>query len=101
MAIKAIKKRGKTEQYSSWLLMAFNYLPSGKLDRKTKVAMVKNILASYENRFYKDLGDPFEKSFYSNFQREIISNAPSQDVKSYLLATRDFGKGMQDNINMT
>ena len=81
--------------------MAFNYLPSGKLDKKTKVEVVKKIPASYKNKFYKVLGNPFEKFFYSNFQREIISDAPSEDVKSYLLATSDFGKGVQDDINMT
>ena len=39
--------------------MAFYSLPSGKLHKKTKVVS-----------FYRDLGDPFGKSFDSNFQPE-------------------------------
>ena len=29
-----------------------------------------------------------------------MSDAPGDDVKDYLLATSDFGKGMQDDIKM-
>lgn len=74
--------------------MAFYSLPSGKLHKKTKVKRLKKIPAGYKNRFYRDIGDPYDKSFDSNFQHEIINDAPSEDVKNYLLATSDFGKGM-------
>lgn len=33
------------------------------------------------------LGDPFDGSFDWNFQHEIISDALSEDVKNYFLAT--------------
>ena len=56
--------------------MAFYSLPSGKLHSK-KVERLKKIPAGHENRFYKDLGDPFDESFDLNFQHEIISDAPS------------------------
>ena len=61
---------------------------------------LNKIPTRYKNRFYRDLGDSFDKFFDSNFQRKIISNAPSEDVKNYLLAISDFGKGIQDDINM-
>lgn len=80
--------------------MAFYSSPSGRLHKKTKVERLKKIPAGYKNRFYRDLGDPYDKSFDLNFQRKIINDAPSEDVKNYLLATSDFGKGMQDDINM-
>ena len=44
--------------------------------------------------------DPFNKLFDTYFQPDILSKAPSEDVKNYLLATSNFGKGMQDDINM-
>ena len=34
------------------------------------------------------------------FQREVIKDVSSEDVKNYLLATSDFGKGVLDDINM-
>ena len=80
--------------------MPFYSLPTGKLHKKTKVERLKKIPPGYESRFYRDPGDPFDKSFNSNFQREIINDAPSGDVKNYLLATSNFGNGMQDDINM-
>ena len=38
--------------------------------------------------------------FDTYFQPDILSKAPSEDVKNYLLATSNFGKGMQDDIYM-
>ena len=38
--------------------------------------------------------------FDTLFQRNAIKNVPSKDVKNYLLATSNFGKGMQDDTNM-
>ena len=46
------------------------------------------------------LGDPFDESFDWNFQHEIISDSPGENVQNYLLATSNFGKSMQDDINM-
>ena len=80
--------------------MGFYSLPSGKLPKKTKVKRLKKIPTGYENKFYRDLGDLFDKYFDSNFQPDVISNASSEDVKNYFLATSDFGEGMQDDINM-
>ena len=80
--------------------MGFYSLPSGKLPKKTKVKRLKKIPTGYENKFYRDLGDLFDKYFDSNFQPDVISNASSENVKNYFLATIDFGEGMQDDINM-
>ena len=68
--------------------------------KKKETKKPSKIPASYENRFYKTLGDPFDKTFDTLFQRDAIKNAPSEDVRNYLLATSDFGKGMQDDIIM-
>ena len=75
--------------------MVFYSLPSGKLPKKTKVKRLKKIPTGYENKFFRDLGDLFDKYFDSNFQPDVISNASSD-----FNATSDFGEGMQDDINM-
>ena len=46
------------------------------------------------------MGVPFDKSFDRDFKRCIIKDVPDDDVKNYVLATSDFGKGMLDDINM-
>ena len=79
--------------------MVYYSLLTGKLHKKTKTKKLAKIPASYESRFYKTLADPFDKPFNALFQYDIISKAPNDDVKNYLLATSNFGKGMQDDIN--
>ena len=54
-----------------------------------KVERLNKIPAGYENRFYRDCGNPFNKDVH-----------PSEDVKNYLVWRSDFGKGMWDDINM-
>ena len=80
--------------------MTYYSLPTGKLHKKTETKDLAKIPTSYDKRSYETLADPFDKSFDTLFQRDIISKAPGDDVKNYLLATSDFGKGMQDDINM-
>ena len=75
-------------------------MPTGTLHEQKETKRLTKIPASYENRFYKTLDDPFDKSFDTLFQRNSIKNAPSEDVKNYLLATSDYGKRMQKDINM-
>ena len=58
--------------------------------------MAKKISAGYESKFYRSMNDPFDKSFDTAFQHCIIKDVLSEDVKNYLLATSDFGKGIQD-----
>ena len=80
--------------------MVYYSLPTCRLRKKTKTKELSKTPANYESRFYKTLDDSFNKSFDTYFQRDVLSKAPNQDVKNYLLPTSDFGKGMQDDINM-
>ena len=70
--------------------MAYYSLPTGRLHKKTETKRLSKIPGNYESRFYKTLDDPFNKSFDMYFQRDVLSKAPSKDVKNYLLATSDF-----------
>ena len=57
------------------------------MENFTQKKLVK-IPASYESRFYKTLDDPFDKPFNTYFQRDVISKAPSDNVKNYLLTKK-------------
>ena len=72
---------------------------TGTLHKKTETKKQAKTPGSYKNRFYKTHDDPFDKSFNTYFQCNIISKALSEDVKNHLLATSDFGKGTQGDIN--
>ena len=61
---------------------------------------MSKIPANYVSSFYKTLDAPLNKSFATYFQRDLLAKAPSEDVKNYLLVTGDFGKDIQDDINM-
>ena len=70
--------------------MAYYSLPTGRLHKNNETKRLSKIPANYESRFYKTLDDPFNKSFDTHFQRDVLSKAPSEDVKNYLFATSNF-----------
>lgn len=80
--------------------MPYYSLPFGKLHKKTRVTKLKNLPSNFENDFYKNWLDNVDSSFDLNFQRKIVSEAPNENVKNYLLATSKFGKCMQEDINL-
>ena len=53
-------------------------------------------------KLYRNLADNVDTFSDSDFYRRITSDAnfPSEDVKKYLLATSDFFKGVQNDINL-
>ena len=81
--------------------MGFYSLPNGKLYKKTKKARLKNFPAGYVGSFYGNLADNVDNFVGSDFYGRIAtdSNIPPEDVQKYILATSDFAKGMQTDIN--
>ena len=81
--------------------MGFYSLPTGKLHKKTKKSRLKNFPAGYSGSFYRNLADNVENFLGSDFYDRIVndSDIPSKDVQKYILATSDFAKGMQTDIN--
>ena len=81
--------------------MSFISLPTGKLQKRIKTKKLKNFPAGYLGRFYRNLADNADNSLGSDFYGRIANDAdiPTDDVQKYLLATRDFSKRMQDDIN--
>ena len=74
-------------------------MPKSKLHKKTKTKKLKNLPIGYVEKFYRHLAQNIAISvnqyFYGN-DAEI----PSEDVQKYLLATSDFAKAEQDDINL-
>ena len=81
--------------------MSFVSLLTAKLCKKTEKKNLKNFPASYLGKFYRNLGVNVDRFLGSDFYERIANNAdiPSGHAQKYLLATSDFSKGMQDDIN--
>ena len=71
-----------------------------KLLRKLK-KRIENFPAGYVGSFYQNLADSVDIFMGSDFYGRIVSNSniPSEDIQKYILATSDFAKGMQTDIN--
>ena len=78
---------------------SFFLLPTNKLYKKENTRKLKNFPAGYVGRFYRNLADSIDTS--SDFYLRIAddANIPKEDVQKYLLATSDFAKSIQTDIN--
>ena len=81
--------------------MRFISLLTGKLYKKRETRKLKNFRAGYVRRFYRNLANNVDDLLGSYFYGRITDdyNIPSHDVQKYVLATSDFTKGMQTDIN--
>ena len=81
--------------------MSFISLPIGKLHKEPEKRRLKYFPAGYVGSFYRILEDNIDNCIGSNFYGKIASDAdiPSEDVQKYILATCDFAKGIQIDIN--
>ena len=79
----------------------FYSLPTGKLHKKPRQSRLKNFPAGYVGSFYRNLADNVDNFLGSDFCRRIANDAniPSEDIQKYILATSDFAKRMQNDIN--
>ena len=78
----------------------FYLLPNNKLYKKENTKRLKNFPAGYVGNFYRNLSDRVD-NVQSNFLSAISNDAsiPKDDVQKYLLATSDFAKSIQTDIN--
>ena len=77
----------------------FFVLPTNKLYKKENTRRLKNFPAGYVGRFYRNLADNIDVS--SDFYSRIATDADirREDVQKYILATSDFAKSIQTDIN--
>ena len=79
----------------------FYLLPSNKLYKKEKSNRLKNFSAGYVGSFYRNLADNIDNFVGSDFYSRIAidSDILTEDVQKYILATSDFAKSIQTDIN--
>ena len=79
----------------------FYLLPTNKLYKKEKTERLKNFLAGYVGKFYRNLADNVDSFTGSDFYSRKAAGAdlPREDVQKYILATSDYAKSIQTNIN--
>ena len=77
----------------------FFLLPTNKLHKKENTQRLKNFPAGYVGSFYRNLADRVDTSsdFYAHIAND--ANIPKEDIQKYLLATSDFAKSMETDIN--
>ena len=77
----------------------FFLLPTNKFYKKENTKRLKNFPAGYVGSFYRNLADNINTS--SDFYSRIAADAdiPKEDVQKYILATSDFAKSIQTDIN--
>ena len=77
----------------------FFLLPTNKLYKKENTKRLKDFPAGYVGSFYRNLADNIDTT--SDFYSRIAADAdiPKEDVQKYILATSDFAKSIQTDIN--
>ena len=77
----------------------FFLLPTNKLYKTENTKKLKNFPAGYVGSFYRNLADNIDTT--SDFYSRIAADAdiPKEDVQKYILATSDFAKSIQTDIN--
>ena len=81
--------------------IGFYSLPTGKLYKKIKQRRLKNFPAGYVGSFYRNLAYNVDNFLGPVFYGQIANdyNILSEDVQKYVLATSDFARGVQTDIN--
>lgn len=79
----------------------FYLLPTNKLYKKEKTNRLENFHAGYVGNFYRNLADNIDNFTGSDFYFHIVADVdlPREDVQKYILATSDFAKTIQTDIN--
>ena len=77
----------------------FYLLQTNKLYKKEDTKQLKNFPVGYVGSFYRNLADNIDNSsdFFSRITEDV--DIPREDVQKYILATSDFAKSIQTDIN--
>ena len=77
----------------------FYLLPTNKLYKKEDTRQLKNFPARYIDSFYRNLADNIDIGLDFYWRITADANIPREDVQKYILATSDFAKSIQTDIN--
>ena len=80
---------------------SFFLSPTNKLYKKENIRRLKNFPAGYIGNFYINLADNIDNFPGSDFYLRITADAdiPREDVQKYILATSDYAKSIQTDID--
>ena len=67
---------------------------------KTETKKLYNLPSDFEKTFYRVWIDGIDFSLDTDFHGNIVSQAPIEDVKIFLLATSEFGEENQAEIDL-
>ena len=67
---------------------------------KTETKKLYNLPSDFEKTFYRVWIDGIDFSLDADFQGNIVSQAPIEDVKIFLLATSEFGEENQAETDL-
>ena len=83
------------------LILFIFLLPTNKLYKKENTKRLKNFPARYVEGFYRNLAENVHNFIGSDFYSRITADVgiPREDVQKYILATSDFAKSIQTDIN--
>ena len=81
-------------------MAGFIPLPRNRIHKKEETKRLNNLPSIFVQPFYKDWCNGIGFSEDTDFQQQLGSNAPSKDVKKYVLATRVFVEEKQGEIDL-
>ena len=81
-------------------MTGFIFFPPNRIDKKEGAKRLNNLHRNFVKSFYKDWLDGRDFSQDTDFQQQLVHNAPSEDVKKYFLATSEFGEEIQGEIEL-
>ena len=76
-------------------------LPTKQLVKKENTKRLKNFPAGYVGKFYRNIADNVDNFLGSDFYSRISKDYDihNDDLQKYILATSDFAKSVQTDIN--
>ena len=81
-------------------MAGFISLLRNRIHKKEETKRLKNLPSNIVESFYKDWLDSIGFLRDTDFQQQLVNNTPSEDVKKYLLAMSEFGKEIQEVIDL-
>ena len=61
---------------------------------------LNNLLSNFDKSFYKSWAEEIDDAVDSYFQRKALSEAPSEDLKNYLLVPTEDSQELQSDIDL-
>ena len=81
-------------------MAGFISLPHNQIHKKEETKCLNALLSNFVKSFHTDWLNSIDFSTDTDFQQQLVSETPSKDVKKFLLATSEFGKEIQGEIDL-